>query len=92
MKVPDYTDTFGDRAKLSVDLLSAAQFLVYDENTHKITITDPDTSNLAEGSFKIKLVLTDSLQKTVERAIKIVVTCFKGYYVEKSVQATPFEP
>ena len=90
LKVPKYTDPFGEPAKVLIDLADSAFFLTFDSIKSIITTTNLDTSSVAAGKFKFKVTLIDSLGWTQERSINVVVSCFTGYEVTNVIKATPF--
>ena len=62
----------------------------YDVVSRQIVMINPDTSSLTAIIGKIKISLSDYYENVLEKSIKVVIQCSKGFNEEAKVKSTPF--
>jgi hypothetical protein len=67
-----------------------AVVFTYDVVNQQIVLINPETSSLTAIIGKIKISLSDSYKNVLEKNIKVVIECFKGFKEEAKVKSTPF--
>ena len=77
--MPEFSDFFGKKAIMTLDLGDASSFLEFDPTSGKIKISEDDSSILSKhtGSFKIKYKLTDSQDNSLEYSFLVSVVCLE---------------
>ena len=76
IKVPEFTDYFGKKAVIELNLGDTSSFLMFDKSVNLIKLSDEGTISEHTGSYKIKYKLTDSLGSSLDYSFKVIVTCF----------------